>query len=151
MRIDLDANILLRQIEPGHTQFQVTLDALRILDSSGHELCIVPQNLYEFWTASTRPIRVNGLGKSAIEATLDCKRFQTLFPLYPDNFAVLPEWLNLVSAHNVLGKQAHDARIAAAMGVHGITHILTFNGADFARYPAVTALDPHAVAAGTSP
>ncbi len=28
----------------------------------------------------------------------------------------------------------HDARLTAAMLVHGLTHILTFNISDFARY-----------------
>jgi hypothetical protein len=28
------------------------------------------------------------------------------------------------------------------MHAHGITHILTLNGADFARYPDITALAP---------
>jgi hypothetical protein len=51
----------------------------------------------------------------------------------------------------VLGKPAHDARIAAAMAVHGITHILAFNTVDFSRYHAVAAINPSAVVAGTLP
>ena len=34
----------------------------------------------------------------------------------------------------------------AAMSVHGLTHVFTFNTTDFARYPGVTALDPSMVA-----
>jgi predicted nucleic acid-binding protein len=48
----------------------------------------------------------------------------------------------LIITHAVQGKQVHDVRIAALMAAHGITHILTLNGADFTRYPAVTVLDP---------
>jgi len=73
------------------------------------------------------------------------------FRIVPDIPSIFTVWLRLVTTHNVLGKPAHDARIAAAMGVHGITHILTFNTADFARFPAVTALDPNTVAAGKLP
>ncbi len=42
--------------------------------------------------------------------------------------------------YRVSGKNAHDARLVAVMKPHGITRILTFNAADFARYPAVTAM-----------
>ena len=34
------------------------------------------------------------------------------------------------------------------MKTHGMTHLLTFNGKDFARFPGVTVLDPALVAAG---
>jgi predicted nucleic acid-binding protein len=54
------------------------------------------------------------------------------------------EWRRLVGAHAVSGKSAHDARLVAAMKVHGITHILTFNSGDFGRYPEVTVIEPSA-------
>ncbi len=73
-------------------------------------------------------------------------RIKSLFPLLPDLPAHFYEWERLVTTHKVSGKSAHDARLAAAMSVHGLTHILTFNTADFARYPGVTALDPSTVA-----
>ena len=40
----------------------------------------------------------------------------------------------LVIDYRVSGVQVHDARLVAAMLAHGVTHILTFNTADFARY-----------------
>ena len=49
-------------------------------------------------------------------------------------------------AHQVLGRNAHDPRLVAAMVVHGLTHLLTFNAGDFARYPGLTVLDPATVA-----
>ena len=45
----------------------------------------------------------------------------------------------------VIGKNAHDARLVAAMRVHGVTHLLTFNDQDFARYTGITVLTPAAV------
>ncbi len=47
--------------------------------------------------------------------------------------------------HGVSGKTAHDTRYAAAMAVHGVTHLLTHNGADFKRYPHVTVIEPQSV------
>lgn len=41
----------------------------------------------------------------------------------------------LVVAHAVSGVQVHGARLAAAMRVHGVTHLLTLNTSDFERYP----------------
>ncbi len=35
--------------------------------------------------------------------------------------------------HQVSGTKVHDAKLVAAMHVHGIGKILTFNTADFAR------------------
>jgi hypothetical protein len=42
----------------------------------------------------------------------------------------------------VLGVKAHDARIVALMITHGLTHALTLNKTDFARYPEVVAVAP---------
>ena len=57
------------------------------------------------------------------------------------------EWENLVLNYQCRGKVAHDTRLVAAMTVHGLTSILTFNGADFARYPGILVLDPRTVVA----
>jgi predicted nucleic acid-binding protein len=51
-------------------------------------------------------------------------------------------WRQLIVTHSVQGKQVHDARLAALMQAHGITHILTLNGSDFTRYPGITPIDP---------
>jgi predicted nucleic acid-binding protein len=48
-------------------------------------------------------------------------------------------------SHNVSGVQVHDARLAAAMRVHGIERVLTFNERDFARYPDIQAVHPRAL------
>jgi predicted nucleic acid-binding protein len=46
---------------------------------------------------------------------------------------------------NVSGVQVHDARLVAAMRIHGIRHILTFNTKDFSRYSEIEALHPEEV------
>jgi len=48
----------------------------------------------------------------------------------------------LVLTYQVRGAKVHDARLVAAMLAHGLTHILTFNNRDFARYAEVTAVHP---------
>jgi predicted nucleic acid-binding protein len=39
----------------------------------------------------------------------------------------------------------HDARIVAAMLSHRVTHLLTFNTADFKRYTEITTINPREV------
>ncbi|HKV48296.1 MAG TPA: hypothetical protein VJN69_09410 [Candidatus Acidoferrales bacterium] len=66
------------------------------------------------------------------------KRFFVLLPELP----LREEWERLVATYRVSGKNTHDARLAAAMAVHGVNSILTFNTDDFARYPGISVLDP---------
>jgi len=53
----------------------------------------------------------------------------------PETRAIYPAWKRLVIQYEVSGKPAHDARLVAAMQVHGISDILTFDRAGFSRYP----------------
>ena len=62
----------------------------------------------------------------------------------PDVFVI---WRRLVREVGVSGRQVHDAHLAATMIAHGIAYILTFNVADFNRYPGLVAVHPQNVAA----
>ena len=142
-----DANILLRIVETNSNQHRVALAAVAALRSQGFALHTVPQCFYEFWVVATRPKANNGLGLSTADADREIATLLVPFPLIDDTPDLFAEWRTLVVAHDCKGKVAHDARIVAAMNTHGLSHLLTFNGADFARFPGVTVLDPHAVAA----
>lgn len=142
MNVLLDSNILSRLAEPGHPMHKDALDATKTLVLQGHTLCIVPQNLYEFWVVITRPLAVNGLGKTATEASAELANLKKLFTLLEDTPSLFSIWEQLVVTNSVLGKNAHDARLVAAMLVHGITHLLTFNDADFRRFNAITVITP---------
>jgi predicted nucleic acid-binding protein len=145
MNILVDTNVLGRMAEPGHPQCQLAQDAADALRRHGDFLYLVPQVLYELWVVSTRPVAQNGLGLTPNQAEAELSRVEGLFPLLADTVGIYAEWRSLVISHQVSGKNAHDARLVAAMTVHGLTHILTFNTGDFARYPAITALDPAVV------
>ncbi len=67
------------------------------------------------------------------------------FVVLPDTADILPEWEQLVVEHEVLGKQVYDARLVAAMRVHKLTHLLTFNTADFKRFTNITAVNPQSI------
>ena len=119
------------------------LEALRV---QGEELCVLAQNLYEFWAIATRPRASNGLGLAIIEAQSEIARIKSLFRLLTDTPAIYQEWEQLVTEHSVAGKNTHDARIVAAMKVHGLSHLLTFNRADFKRFQEIiTVVEPKEV------
>jgi predicted nucleic acid-binding protein len=101
-----------------------------------------PQNLVEFWNASTRPANANGLGFSPEQAARYVDRFQTLLRLVPETPEIFPSWRRLVLEHRVSGIQVHDARIVAAMRVHQVNKILSFDLDDFTRYSGITVVHP---------
>jgi hypothetical protein len=60
--------------------------------------------------------------------------------LLPESERTYQEWRRLVVQHSVTGVKVHDARLAAAMIVHGVTHLLTLNTDDFTRYEGIVAV-----------
>jgi hypothetical protein len=64
------------------------------------------------------------------QAEAEVEKILSTFELLPETPALFDEWKKLVVAHGVCGVETHDARIIAALKVHGISHILTFNEQD---------------------
>ncbi len=129
----LDANILLRDADAESVQHEIVRQALADLSRRDARLCIVAQSLFEFWAVATRPARNNGLGLTTDEAAYYVARYRTTFELLSEE-PLLDQWQRLVVTYGVSSKPTHDARYIAAMKVHDIDHILTFNGSDFARF-----------------
>ena len=148
MRILTDTNLLLRLSEPAHSLHQTVIDATDQLRAAGHDLVIVPQCLYEFWSVSTRTKEANGLGRSIAETQAHIARLTRLFTLLRDERAVFEQWQQLVATYQVAGVKAHDTRLVAAMVRHQLTHLLTFNGGDFRRYTEVTVVVPQELLSG---
>ena len=148
MRVLVDTNVLIRGANPSSPDAKIADEALARLWTAGHDLCIVPQVLYEYWSVATRPVDVNGLGRPIEAVRLDIEKIKDLFSLLRDERGILEPWLQIATANRVRGKQAHDARLVAAMHKHGLTHLLTFNAADFKRSQEIAILDPEIVAKG---
>jgi predicted nucleic acid-binding protein len=104
---------------------------------------MVPQNCIEFWNVATRPVTRNGYGLSVTDANTSLRLIERLFPILPEQAAVYQEWRTLVVQFGVAGVQVHDARLVAAMRVHNITHILTANTDDFARFGRIGIVPVH--------
>jgi predicted nucleic acid-binding protein len=135
-----DTNILLRNAAPDHPMHNISQRAVEFLRQRGDNPSLIPQNLVEFRTVATRPLSVNGLGMDQVKAEI--AKIKQFFPIFEDVPAIFAEWERLVETYGASGKQNHDARIVAAMNVHNITTILTFNKEDFVRYTWLTVLEP---------
>lgn len=147
MRVLLDTNIIVRAAQPSLPEWQVIERSLSELINQSATLSVVPQTIYEFWVVATRPLSQNGFGLSTDDAKnlIDCTLDQ--FKLLRDERGIYDIWSNLVKRYQVSGKNAHDARLVAAMQRHSIANLVTFNEADFARFP-VNVLTPQSILAG---
>jgi predicted nucleic acid-binding protein len=141
--IAVDTNVLVGAIQTFDPQLRAAARrAVKSLYRQGEQLLCFPQNLVEFWNASTRPIAGNGLGFTPEQAARYVDRFQTLFDLLPEGPGIFPTWRKLVLDYKVSGIQVHDARIVAAMMVHQVDQILSFDLDDFKRYRGITVVHP---------
>lgn len=120
MRVLVDTSALVRLREWDNPMRLVCEQSIRHLRYQQQEICICTQVLIEFWSVATRPIEMNGLGMSPEQAFEDC--------------------------YAVRGKQVHDARLLAFAQACGMTHILTLNPQDFARYAEASTLLPQQIA-----
>ena len=145
MAILFDTNILLRWTQKHHPHSAIAVRALKALRSRDEELHIAPQNVVEFWAVATRPFSHNGLGLTTEQTTAEIESLKSFFGLLPE-LPLQEEWQRIVTQYRVSGKSVHDARLVAAMSVHGISEILTFNVQDFIRYTEISVLDPSRVA-----
>jgi predicted nucleic acid-binding protein len=141
--IAVDTNVLVGAIQTFDPQLRATARrAVKSLFRQGEQLLCFPQNLVEFWNASTRPANANGLGFSPEQAARYVDRFQTLLRLLPETPEIFSIWRKLVLEHRVLGVQVHDTRIVAAMSVHQVSKILSFDLDDFRRYTGISVVHP---------
>ena len=150
MRILIDTNVLCRLAERGHPHHVVAESAVTKLHDDQHELCLVPQVLYEYWVVVSRPVAENGLGIPPSEVDKIIDLWLDRFTLFRDERGVFSIWRELVRQHEAKGKSAHDARLVAAMKRHNLEHLLTFNVADFRRYVGIDVLDAKSIGAAES-
>ncbi|MFN7754464.1 MAG: type II toxin-antitoxin system VapC family toxin [Holosporales bacterium] len=142
----IDTNILLRLCQPDHPHHTAAKLAVARLIKQETSCVITPQIAAEFWSVCTRPAAVNGFGLTPVEAAEKLANFEALFPIHAGKpEAEYTVWKQLLTALEIKGVQAHDARLAAFMIVSDIPSILTFNGADFQRFTGITVHHPDTV------
>lgn len=142
----IDTSVLVRLANTADALHARATKAVLELHQRGETLHVTAQVLVEFRNVATRPVKVNGLGLTAVAARTKAAAFEATFPLLFETPAIFPAWQALVDALGVIGKQVHDARLTAVCHVHGVTHLLTFNVAHFTRLaafgPGITVVDP---------
>ncbi|MGI8789040.1 MAG: type II toxin-antitoxin system VapC family toxin [Pyrinomonadaceae bacterium] len=142
MKYLIDTNILLRLVEMAHSQHAEARKAVDRLLAQGFTLCILLQNVSEFWNVCTRPLDKNGLGFSIAQTDAELENLEKVFDILPDTADVYKNWRELVVNYSVSGVKVHDAKIVAAMKAHNIQFVLTFNARDFKRYANIKAVEP---------
>ena len=144
--IAVDTNVLIGAIQTFDPDLRTEArNAVKSLSKQGEELLCFPQNLVEFWNGATRPRNANGLGFTPEQAARYVDRFQTFVRLLPETPEIFPTWRRVVLDHRVSGIHVHDARIVAAMTVHQVNRILTFDVNDFKRYRHINVVSPKSV------
>jgi len=146
----VDTNILLRLVQPDSPEYGTIRQCTDRLWERGADLFYTSQNLAEFWNVCTRPADRNGFGFSVAETDERATLIEAKFSFAADSEATHQEWRKIVVAAGVSGIQVHDARMVAAMRVHGIANLLTLNGKDFRRFTGITVLSPDDVLASFS-
>jgi predicted nucleic acid-binding protein len=141
----VDTNVLLRSVQHRSPSYRQARSAILRLLHREERLRIFPQNLVEFWSVATLPAQNNGLRLSLPQAEWHLSRLESVFTLINDTPDVYHERHNLVRTHGIAGVHVHEARLVAAMNVHAITSILTFDVDDFKRYPGIRVLHPEGV------
>jgi predicted nucleic acid-binding protein len=143
MPVLLDTGILLRLLHRGDPLNPITRSAVRTLKDRREQTVTTLQNISEFWNVCTRPQTARGgLGLTFEQSERRLRLLERFVTVLPEPADLYQRWRQLIIAHRILGVQVHDAKLVAAMGLHGINQILTLNGRDFSRYPEITALAP---------
>jgi predicted nucleic acid-binding protein len=140
----IDTNVLLRQFEPAHAHHRAAVESTIRLITSGEAVHVTAQNIAEFWATATRSPAQNGLGLAVVAAVAALGHIERAFAMLPDDPGIYGHWKRLVTMHRVIGNRVYDARLVAAMTVHGVGRILTFNTGDFVRY-GIEVIEPSAV------
>ncbi|MEX2306141.1 MAG: PIN domain-containing protein [Pirellulales bacterium] len=152
MQYLVDTGVWLRLFDRSDADHTTIREALRSLRSSGHVLVACPQNIAEFWNVSTRPASARGgYGKSVATTELRVQFIERNARILDESPAAYRLWRQLLVQHQNQGLAVHDARLVSMMQVAGLSHILTLNAADFARYPGIVAVTPHDVVSVLKP
>ena len=139
----IDSNIFLRLVPADDPDRLSVLRALARLRADNEDLFYTSQVLAEFWTVCTRPTSARGgYGLSSEKTERKARLIERFCRLAPDSLATHVEWRRLLTTHSVMGVEVHDARLVAAMIVHGIPNLLTFNLIDFRRFTEITVSSP---------
>lgn len=145
MKLLLDSNVLLRWADSRAPEYAQCTQAVTRLAQASNTVYVCAQVIIESYAVASRPVEANGLGFTIAEARQFLTDVEESFPCLPEPSDIGKQWTALMMRYTVIGKQAHDARIATLMLAHGIEHLVTLNPGDFARYSEITVVTPQEI------
>ena len=145
MKVLLVSSVLLRGAASRAAEYAQCTEAVTRLAEASDVVCVCAQVIIESYVVASRPVERNGLGFTVAEARQFLGDVEGSFPCLPEPADMGRRWGELMMRYTVIGKQAHDARIAALMLAHGVTHLLTLNPTDFTRYAGITPVTPQEI------
>jgi predicted nucleic acid-binding protein len=146
MQYLVDTGVLLRLFDQDDSEHPTILKLLRLLRVRGDALMMCPQNIAEFWNASTRPTTARGGYGRTVESTEHRVRYiERLGTILVESALAYSHWRRLVVDYGLVGVSVHDARLVAMMKVARIEAIITLNAKDFTRYDGIEPRTPDAL------
>jgi predicted nucleic acid-binding protein len=142
MDVIADTNVWLRLADDQAAHHGDAKESLVTLLTGGASVYLVPQNVVEFWAVATRPPEANGLGWTIERTATEVSKLRSQFVLLPENDRIFERWSEVVKNERISGKRVHDARLAAQLSVHRVSHLLTFNDQDFQKFSWISILRP---------
>jgi predicted nucleic acid-binding protein len=131
----LDTGILLRLVDQTDALHPVVEQVVGHLGNKRIPLHITSQNIAEFWNVATRPKANNGLELSPTEtAQAFSNAIEPICAVLPELLDLTAVFTRLLTTHNVVGKQVHDARLVAMMLSWQVDGIVTLNERNFRRF-----------------
>ena len=129
----LDTNILVYHTFSGSPLYIAANKRINEFQNSGIKLCISRQVLRESAAVLSRKDHAAGsLSRDQLINAIE--GFNANCLVLEDNSSVTDHWLQLLSTHNISGRQVYDANIAATMLCYGVKSLLTNNVIDFKRF-----------------
>ena len=138
----VDTNILVFATNAGSPFESAAETELEQWRRQGTYLYISVQVLREYLAVTTRPSPSQNVLPDYPAILANLASFRSEFHVLEDTRLVSEKLGELVQRFEVKGRQVHDASLAATMLTHGVQHLLTHNGGDFARFAPLIIVHP---------
>src|SRR5688500_2018007 len=116
----IDTGILLRLVNRDDELHEPIRSALRALKHRNEQIVTTLQNMSEFWNVCTRPSSARGgLGLTLEQTEKRLRLLERVLTVLPEASDLYQQWRELVIFHRVAGAKVHDAKLVAAMNLHG--------------------------------
>jgi predicted nucleic acid-binding protein len=139
-RTFVDTNILVYATDSISPFYSVAVVALQRVLALGAVL-ISPQIVNEYLSVAFRSSLSSGVPSPSMVLG-NVQLFRQRFHLVEENDVVITELIDLLRRFPAAGRRVHDTNIVATMVAHGVSHLLTNNTGDFARFAGIITVEP---------